>query len=53
VKKKLANKTSEITKQSVEDGKKIINIQKKLTTGKPEEKKEKELKDAEQWRNEG
>jgi hypothetical protein len=53
VKKKVPKESSESTKSSVDDGKKIIETQKKLSSEKPDEKEIKESKDAEKWRNEG
>ena len=41
------------TQKSVEDGKKMIEVQKKLTLGSVGKKEQEEKKDAEKWRNEG
>ncbi|HVF69000.1 MAG TPA: hypothetical protein VNA13_00375 [Xanthomonadales bacterium] len=53
MKKKEDKTVSEETKHSLENGKKMIQVQKKLTPGNADKKEEEEKKDAEEWRNEG
>jgi hypothetical protein len=51
--KKKKEEKKDSTAQSLEDGKKAIGINKKLSDKPAEQKEKEESKDAKKWRNEG